>query len=140
MYRAYSALFIVCAGLLLMVAAQKQTYAQSIEEEIVVPSPEPVEAIVTPSGAMNCYKIKEGFWQGKWVTEHRVCQYQHDTGYAWVETYWTCYKYDSGGACMTWKSWSSGWDKELIVSRYNVIHRWVHIRRRSYIENYSCEY
>lgn len=125
MFRAYSFLFIFCAGLILTFYAQNYTHAQSIEEVIAKPPPQvTVQVIPTSAGPLNCYRIKEGFWHGKWVTEHRICQYQNDRSMVWVEEHWTCYKYDDDNVCMTWIKWSSGWNKtNFYIVKTRHIHR-----------------
>lgn len=141
MFRVGSMLFIFCAGLMVAFYAQKQIHAQTIAEAMAIPPPEPIEVIVAPAGTINCFKIKEGWFRGKWVTEHRICQYQNDKrGMAWVEGHWTCYKYDNGGACMTWKMWSSGWDKIHAISKSRTSKRWLYSPRESYTYFYPCVY
>lgn len=145
MLRAYSILLIICAGLIFTFYAQKLSFAQSVEEALVIPAPPPVEVpveiIVTPAGSINCFKINEGWLKKKWVTEHRVCQYpKKHRNMAWVEEHWTCNQFDKGGVCSTWIGWSSGWTTIPQISKSKVSSHRQYTPRRSTTYFYPCVY
>ena len=103
-------------------AKNADTKAQTAETvaKMVTPVPAPKEIVAAPAGFVNCFIIKEGWFNGVWVPEHRVCQYNpSNEGVAWIEGYWACTQYNSTGkmnsVCTNW-DWKPGrWVKTLSV-------------------------
>ncbi|MBA3661331.1 MAG: hypothetical protein H0W64_06365 [Gammaproteobacteria bacterium] len=98
---------------------QTLTTTQTVVDRpiIVTAVPAPKEVIDTPSGFINCFTIKEGWYQDVWLAEHRVCQYENSpSGVAWVEGYWACSKYNMDEKkCTTWDWKAARWEKTLSV-------------------------
>lgn len=89
------------------------TTTTTTEQVIVTPAPAPKETVVTPTGYAKCTTVTAGWYQGKWVAEHRYCEYEKATeGVAWVEGYWACDKY-SAGVCTNWLWVAGRWVKTV---------------------------
>lgn len=86
--------------------------------EIITPTPTPKETTVVPEGFVNCSVVKAAWFNGVWVPDHRVCQYnQSSEGVAWIDGYWACTKFSTTGQvkanCTNW-DWKPGhWVKTL---------------------------
>lgn len=89
-----------------------------VERPVIVTAvPAPKETISTPTGFINCFTVKAGWYQDVWIAEHRVCQYPNTpSGVAWVEGYWMCDKYSlEQGQCTNWQWKTARWEKTLSV-------------------------
>jgi hypothetical protein len=77
---------------------------------ITTPAPAPQEAVAVPEGYANCFMVSAGWYEGKWIAEHKVCQYSQNNaqGVAWIDGHWVCAEYTAAeGACTKWE-WSKG--------------------------------
>ena len=87
------------------------------ERRIVTSVPAPKEIIVAPAGFTNCFTIKEGWFDDKWIPEHRVCRYANASeGDIWIEGYWACDKYNlDSGECTNWVWREPRWTSSIEV-------------------------
>lgn len=98
--------------------ANTRTQNQNTTARMVTRIPAPKEATVIPPGFDECTVVKEGWVNGIWVPEHRVCKYSKSKeGVAWIEAHWACTEYKTTenltGECMKW-DWKPGhWLKTL---------------------------
>jgi hypothetical protein len=77
---------------------------------IVSVPPAPREIVVGPPGYTTCYVVQPGFYNGVWHYKQRVCEYEGDSGLRmWVNGYWQCGSYRTGGVCMGWHWIGSHW-------------------------------
>lgn len=77
---------------------------------IIVTAPPPLrEVIVEPPGYTSCYVVPQGFYNGIWHYQQRVCEYDNNGGPGlWVAGYWQCTGF-AGDRC-TRTAWvSSHW-------------------------------
>lgn len=89
-----------------------------VERSVITTTvPSPKETVVIPTGYVNCFAVKAGWYQDVWIAEHSVCQYTNSPeGLAWVQGYWVCNKYDLGeGKCTNWDWKSAHWEKTFTV-------------------------
>lgn len=81
---------------------------------IISAAPLPQETVVVPEGYVKCFNVASGWYKDKWVSEHKVCQYDPSKGKfqgaEWVDGHWTCIKYRaSEGVCTKWIWRPSRW-------------------------------
>lgn len=76
---------------------------------VIVSSPPPArEVVIEPPGYARCFMVEPGFYHGVWHYQHRVCEYNNDSGSgAWVAGYWQCIGFRAGGICARW-NWAAG--------------------------------
>ena len=68
-------------------------------------APAPREVIVAPTGYRGCYIVPAGYFNGRWITTHRECQYDN-TPEIWVSAHWECHHFNAErGTCKRW-SWA----------------------------------
>ena len=87
---------------------------------VIITTPPPLqEIVVEPVGYSRCYSVPAGFYQGIWHYEHRLCEYDEDSG-VWVAGYWQCGRVAPGGRCMrtVWvrSHWAVPEDREYEIS------------------------
>lgn len=100
------------------VVTSPTTTATVVERPMIITTvPAPKEVIETPTGFVNCFTVKEGWYQDIWVAAHRVCQYENSpSGTVWIEGYWACTQYNiDEKKCTTWEWKTAHWEKTLIV-------------------------
>ncbi|WP_173238070.1 hypothetical protein [Legionella antarctica] len=72
------------------------------------------EKIVAPPGYTHCYLVQPGFYNGVWHHKHRVCEYNGTSSQRiWVNGYWQCGSYRTGGICTRWHWIGSHWANRL---------------------------
>lgn len=111
-------LFIIFTSLLAFACHNAQAATETvIEKQVVITNvPAAKEVVVTPSGAVRCFTVKEGWSGNEWIPEHQICQYKDSPeGLAWVASYWKCSAATADGACTKW-DWIPGhWVKTFEV-------------------------
>lgn len=79
------------------------------------------EAVPPPGGSMNCYMAPSGYYNGIWINEHRICEYDNSPyGAVWVAGFWQCVNFSRHGVCRQWYWQRSHWVRQGVVE-YGVV-------------------
>jgi hypothetical protein len=121
----YTSLMLVSMGLLCSAAAQAEVAVfisnVPVQREVVGP----------PRGYQNCYLTPAGYFNGIWIGEHRICEYDNSPyGAAWVAGYWQCSRYHHG-SCRRWYWQTSHWVRPGAVEYGIVWHNSPHYGPRN---------
>ena len=99
---------------------------------IVSEPPPPREIIVGPPGYTTCYIVPPRFYNNVWHNKQRVCEYGGARSLKmWIDGYWQCGSFRSGGRCISWHWVDSHWASRSDIEYYRRPSNRVHYRNEN---------